>query len=547
MSLATVRAGLVITGTRGPTRSGYRMANVGRDEKEVPVRAAIYARVSTIEQARKGTSLETQVRQCRSYIESKSWELVGEFVDEGVSGSLDSRPALDRLLQAVRASELDVVVVAKLDRFSRSLRHLVNTIPELEDHGAAFVSVAESIDGTTATGRLFRSIVGAFAEFERERITERMLEGHQRTAEAGGFTGGPPPFGYRAVRKGRHTILEPDEGGEAETVRLAVELVLDHGVSCYEAATRLNALGRGPRRADRWRHQNLRRVLKDPVLAGRWVWGRRSDRVDPVQVALTPVIQPDRWALLQKALERTSTGPRGAVRFYLLTGRLTSPCGERYTGVWRKDRQRRYYRCTGSRVDQRKSAGPCGCGSVVADDIENAVWEQVGGLLRHPDRLLRLAAEYFAQRAGQTSVEDNQLADVDKRITNLEEAIGVRAAEALRAGLSEETIRRAVTQLEHELTALRRHRDQLQAWSDRNEAESERMAGLAKLAEVAHRRLDDMHPAERRAVLDLLDVKVAVLDAGDRRSPPHIRIEGQVPESLTLDGNLSDAEPKPSS
>ena len=505
---------------------------------------AIYARVSTTEQAREGTSLESQVLQCRAFVESKGWKVAGEFIDEGVSGSLDSRPELDRLLQAVRAGDLDVVVVAKLDRFSRSLRHLVNTIPELEDCGVAFVSVAESIDGTTATGRLFRSVVGAFAEFERERITERMLEGHQRTAEAGGWTGGPPPFGYRALRNGRHTILEPDVGGEADTIRLAVDLVLDHGVSCYEAAKRLNALGRGPRRAERWRHPNLRRVLKDPALAGRWAWGRRSDRVEPVEVEIPPVIEPDRWVLLQQALERTSTGPKGATRFYLLTGRLTAPCGERYTGVWRKDRERRYYRCSGSRADLREADGPCGCGSLIADDIEHAVWEEVAGILRQPDRLLQLAAEYFTQRAGQTLVEDDQLADVDMRIANLEEAIGARAAEALRAGLSQETIRRAVTQLEQELDALRRHRAQLQAWADRGAADSERMASLAKLAEVAHKRLDNMSSVERRAVLDLLDVKVSVLDAGDRKRSPQIRIEGQVPEKLALDGNLVDAGPR---
>ncbi len=163
------------------------------------MRAAIYARVSTLEQARDGTSLESQVRQCRAFVASKGWTVAGEFIDEGVSGARDSRPQLDRMLGAVRTGDLDVVVVAKLDRFSRSLRHLVNTIPELEDSGVAFVSVAGSIDGTTATGRLFRSVIGAFAEFERDRITERMLEGHQRTAEAGGWTGGPPPFGYRCL------------------------------------------------------------------------------------------------------------------------------------------------------------------------------------------------------------------------------------------------------------------------------------------------------------------------------------------------------------
>lgn len=92
----------------------------------------------------------------------------------------------------------------------------------------------------------------------------------------------------------------------------------------------------------------------------------------------------------------------------------------------------------------------------------------------------------------QTLVEDDQLADSDARIANLEEAIGARAAEALRAGLSQETNRRAVTQLEQELDALRRHRAQLHARADRSAAESERTASLAKLAEVAHKRLDNM-------------------------------------------------------
>jgi hypothetical protein len=451
------------------------------------------------------------------------------------------------MLEVVRAGGLDVVVVAKLDRFSRSLRHLVNTIPELEDFGVAFVSVAESIDGTSATGRLFRSVIGAFAEFERDRITERMLEGHQRTAEAGGWTGGPPPFGYRAVRTGRHTMLEPDEGGEADTIRLAVDLVLDHGVSCYEAAKRLNALGRGPRRAERWRHQNLRRVLKDPALAGKWAWGRRSDRVDLIEVPLPPVVEPDRWVLLQKALERTATGPKGKTRFYLLTGLLTAPCGERYAGVWRKDRERRYYRCYGSRADVREADTPCGCGSLVADAIEHDVWQEIAGLLRQPDRLLQLAADYFSERADQTSVEGGQVADIDQRIANLEEAIGARAADALRAGLSHEMIRRAVAQLESELDALNRHRAELDAWVQQNAAQSERMANLARLAEGAHKRLDTMSDVERRAVLDLLDARVTVLDAGDRRRSPQIRIEGRVPELLSLDGNLLDAGLKPSS
>ena len=183
-----------------------------------------------------------------------------------------------------RDGNVDVIVVAKLDRFTRSSRHLANAMAELEDLGVGFASLAESVDSTTASGRMFRTLLGAFAEFERERITERMMEGHRRIIEAGGWTGGPPPFGYRAVSSGTMKKLALDDGGEAETVRLAVSMVVDQGCSAYEAAKRLNALGKGPRRAARWSHQNLRRVLLDETIAGRWKWGKQSDRVETVTV-----------------------------------------------------------------------------------------------------------------------------------------------------------------------------------------------------------------------------------------------------------------------
>ena len=166
------------------------------------MRAATYARVSTQEQADPGTSLDTQRDRTRAYVDAQGWELVAEYVDEGVSGAADRRPDLDRLMGECRDGNVDVIVVAKLDRFTRSSRHLANAMAELEDLGVGFASLAESVDSTTASGRMFRTLLGAFAEFERERITERMMEGHRRIIEAGGWTGGPPPFGYRAVSSG---------------------------------------------------------------------------------------------------------------------------------------------------------------------------------------------------------------------------------------------------------------------------------------------------------------------------------------------------------
>jgi DNA invertase Pin-like site-specific DNA recombinase len=97
-------------------------------------RAAVYVRVSTQEQA-EGTSLDVQRQTCRSYATGQGWTVVGEFADEGVSGTLGSRPGLDELVAACRAGGVDVVVVHRLDRFGRSLRHLTNTLAELDDLG----------------------------------------------------------------------------------------------------------------------------------------------------------------------------------------------------------------------------------------------------------------------------------------------------------------------------------------------------------------------------------------------------------------------------
>ncbi|MDP9397688.1 MAG: recombinase family protein [Actinomycetota bacterium] len=121
-------------------------------------RAAVYTRVSSEEQASGGTSLETQAERCRAYCTARGWTVVDTYVDAGVSGAKASRPALDRLMADVRAGQVDAVVIAKLDRLGRSLRHLAPTLGEMDDRGVALVSVAETFDSGSASGRLLRGI-----------------------------------------------------------------------------------------------------------------------------------------------------------------------------------------------------------------------------------------------------------------------------------------------------------------------------------------------------------------------------------------------------
>jgi DNA invertase Pin-like site-specific DNA recombinase len=149
------------------------------------MRAAIYARVSTLDQ-----EPENQLQELRRYVEARAWTGV-EFVDRGVSGAKETRPALDAMLKDAKRRRFDVVVCWRLDRLGRNLRHLVTLIEDLQSVGVAFVSLGEGIDCTTPAGKLQLHILAALAEFERARIAERVRAGLARARKQGKRLGRP--------------------------------------------------------------------------------------------------------------------------------------------------------------------------------------------------------------------------------------------------------------------------------------------------------------------------------------------------------------------
>jgi DNA invertase Pin-like site-specific DNA recombinase len=132
-----------------------------------------------------------QLREMREYTQRRSWAIAGEYVDAGVSGAKDSRPELNRLMADAKHRHFDAVLVWKLDRFGRSLKHLVNALAEFEALGIAFVSLKDNLDLTTPSGRLMFQVIGAMAEFERSLIQERVRAG-LRNARAKGKRLGRP-------------------------------------------------------------------------------------------------------------------------------------------------------------------------------------------------------------------------------------------------------------------------------------------------------------------------------------------------------------------
>jgi len=149
------------------------------------MKAAIYARVSTTDQ-----TCENQLVELRRYVDARGWTGT-EFVDRGVSGSKENRPALDALLLDARRRKFDTVVVWALDRAGRNLKHLITLIEELHELGIAFVSLREGLDLSTASGRLQFHVLASLAAFERERLRERTIAGLQRARSEGQTLGRP--------------------------------------------------------------------------------------------------------------------------------------------------------------------------------------------------------------------------------------------------------------------------------------------------------------------------------------------------------------------
>ena len=152
------------------------------------MRVAIYARVST---AGNGQDPTMQTRELREYAERRGWQLAGEYVDVGISGTKEKRPELDRLMADANRRRFDVVAVWKFDRFARSVSHLLRALDTFRVLGIEFVSLSESLDTATPAGRMVFTVLGAVAELERSLIVERVRAG-LRNARAKGKRLGRP-------------------------------------------------------------------------------------------------------------------------------------------------------------------------------------------------------------------------------------------------------------------------------------------------------------------------------------------------------------------
>lgn len=280
--------------------------------------AHIYIRVSTDDQL-EGYSLHAQERACRLYCELHEITIAGLYCDEGLSGTSATRPQFVALLQNVQPG--DVVLVHKLDRFTRNTRLLLDSLEQLDKIGARLVSVSEQLDFASPIGRVFVTLLGAFAQYYVDNLRSETAKGHREKARRGLWVG-PVPVGYRAERPG---YLVPSE--DAGTIRYIYQCYAD-GMSYRQIVELLNAQGattfdwRSKERRP-WSRESVRVVLRNRAYAG---YVSAGGQQQPGIHA--PLVSEEQWAIVEqrrRALvrERRPGAPKG--RYVLHCG----DCGQR--------------------------------------------------------------------------------------------------------------------------------------------------------------------------------------------------------------------------
>jgi len=345
------------------------------------LRCAVYTRKSTEEGLEmEFNSLDAQRDACEAYIasqKSEGWvELADRYDDGGFSGGTLDRPALKRLLADIEDGRIDVVVVYKIDRLSRSLMDFAKLVEVFDRGGVTFVSVTQSFNTTTSMGRLTLNILLSFAQFEREVIGERIRDKVAASRKKGMWMGGFVPLGYE-VRNRKLLIND----AEAATVRMIFERFVTVGSATALART-LAAEDVRTRRGRLIDKGFLYKLLNNRVYIGD-AMHKGTAYPGEHEAIITRALWDRAHGILRES-PRVRAGRTRAATPALLKGLIFGPtgCAMTPTHTRRGDKLYRYYV---SQSVLKRGADACPVGRVPAAEIEGAVIDQLRGLLRAPE------------------------------------------------------------------------------------------------------------------------------------------------------------------
>ena len=403
-------------------------------------RVAIYCRVSTIEQAEEGYSIDEQNIKIREYCEREGHEIYNLYEDRGISGkNITNRPGIKQLLDDATKDKFDLVIVWKLNRISRKLLDILNIVELLNKYNIAFRSLTESFETETPSGKLQLNIMGAIGEFERETIAENVKLGLTARARDGRWCGGIV-LGYDLVeipnegKKRRNTILKINEA-EANTVRRIFDLY-SQGYGYKAVVNRVNNEGHKSKKNRAFAVSTIKEILQNPVYIGKirynvrqdWSKKRRNNiNANPIlsDGIHEPIIDMETWNKVQVILkERSKKHNKIYDSEFPLTGILRCPvCGAGMTinrsTSKRKDGTRRineYYSCGNWK---NKGTAVCNSNSIRVELADEYVLNKIMELINDESILRKVIDNINKNKSTKLKPILEQLEQINKEIEKL--------------------------------------------------------------------------------------------------------------------------------
>ncbi len=417
---------------------------------------AIYLRVSTDEQAKHGNSLKSQEEMLTRLCEAHSFKLDKNHVycDGGFSGNLPikSRPALNELFEAAKKKEFELVLVYRLDRFSRNLKQVIGAVEQLKEYGIAFKSATENFETETSNGELMFHMIASFAHHERRLIAERMMGGKLRAASEGKWVTGVPPYGYRIDKKTKTLVLHPEE---AEVIKQFYEWLVYEKCSLREITRKAIELnlptpahksekGKEPKdeiRNGKWYKRTINRFLVNEVYTGTFYYNKykrpfkyldaienkehQRPKSEHIELHVPSIITRD---MFEKAIEQLTQNrvmqKRNAKRIYLFSGLLYSGyTGRKLQSGYQKPKKDlktptlgKYYHAyvapldrTNDECQQNDVHGQC------AETRLLPIWDTLVSILKDPTNTIPQLEEYTFKNSNE--------AKTVKKITGLDTQI----------------------------------------------------------------------------------------------------------------------------
>ena len=496
----------------------------------LPLRAALYLRVSTGRQAENDLSIPDQRRQAKAYCVSRGWEIAADYVEPGVSATDDRRPEFQRMIDAAttKPPAFDVILVHSFSRFFRDQFQLEFYVRRLAKAGVRLVSITQEL-GDDPMSNMIRQIMALFDEYQSKENGKHTLRAMKENARQGFWNGALPPIGYRIVeaseQRGHRTkkTLEIDPV-QAETVRLIFRLAREGDGSSgpmgvKSIARHLNATGIRTRDGGRWGLDAVHKILTRTTYIGRhrfntkfWKTRERKPETEIVEMAVPAIVDKYEFEAVQMLLKSRSpamVAPRIVSGPTLLTGIcFCAGCGGAMTLRTGKSGRYRYYTCC---TKARQGATGCPGRTVPMEKLDTLVADHIEQRLLQPQRLEQVLSSVLDRREERANRRTMHIAELRKRASEADAKLK-RLYDAIENGIADLTD----PMLKDRITELKATRDQARLDAERAQEAIDRIGPsitpqlLKTFARTARKRMRTESGGYRRDHLRALAQRVEV-------------------------------------